>query len=253
MILKSNLHFHCADDAIDELPYSFYEGIDAAKRNGFHVVALTCHNICATKPEYTAYAAKHGILLIPGIEQSVEGRHVVILNPHESVTTITSFDKLRSYRAVHKESFIIAPHPYFPGGYSLQHRLKEYMNCFDAIEHSWFYTRFLNLNRRAQQDALRYQLPFIATGDTHELRFLNTSYAMITTGEKTIESVFSAIRRNNFLNVTSPRTIGEMLSAQQVRELATKIKIWIAKRLESKSKLSPIPQTLTPIPVEIEE
>jgi hypothetical protein len=59
---------------------------------------------------------ERGILLIPGIEVPIDGRHVLVLNP-PSYGVYSDFSSLSKLKC--PESLIIAPHPYFPGTTSL--------------------------------------------------------------------------------------------------------------------------------------
>src|ERR1051325_4501706 len=207
MKLKTNLHFHTDDDPQDRLNYSFYEGVDRAAKLGFEVVALTCHNKFVFKKEYSEYAARKNILLVPGIEKTIEKRHVVILNPPDkTVEKINAFENLSEYRKDHPEIFVIAPHPYFYGNFSIKERFHELHGLFDAVEYSWFYSKFFDRNKIALAAAKKYDLPFISTSDTHDLNFLDTSYAAIDAKAKTAPAILEAIRRGNFENVTSERS-----------------------------------------------
>ncbi len=223
MRLKTNLHFHTGDDPHDKISYSFYEGIDAAERNGFEVIALTCHRKFVWKKEYEAYAARKNILLIPGIEQNIEKKHVVILNADQSAETLSTWNELTAWKMAHRESFVLAPHPYFYGNFSLKDNLEQNINLFDAIELSWFYSRFFNRNKMAEVVAKRYGKPFIATSDTHDLKFLDSSYAIVEAKAKTIPSIFESMRQNNFENFTFPYKMFEMAMYVLKREVKNRL------------------------------
>lgn len=203
MKLKTNLHFHTGEDPKDNLPYSFNESIDYAAKLGFEVIAHTCHNKLIDKPEHTAYAAKKNILLINGLELNVEKKHVVVLNPTKEIESVSSFEELEDYKKANPQIFILAPHPYYPLS-SLGKNLERFIHLFDAVEHSWFYSKSLNLNKRAESTAKKNNLPLIATSDTHWLETLNKSYALINASSKSIPDIFQAIKNNNFKNITSP-------------------------------------------------
>jgi predicted metal-dependent phosphoesterase TrpH len=215
MQLKTNLHFHTADDPRDRIPYTAYEGIDAAARLGFEVLAMTCHNKVAHTQEYAQYAKEKNILLISGIELDIgetpgETRHLVVLNCDTDAERIQTFDDLRAYKDRHPQIFVLAPHPYYPyhtRSISLHKYTDRYAHLLDAIEHSWFYSRTLNFNRRAEQAAFRHNLPLIATSDTHTLEWLDSDYCVIETSEKSPEAVFAALRQRAFVNITRPKKL----------------------------------------------
>ena len=201
---KANFHAHTSDDPKDPIPYTVFEYIDEGKRLGFHVLAVTCHNKFAYKEEYKSYAEEKGITLIFGIEKEIEGGDVIILNPQKDAETISSLEELRQYKKAHPEIFVIAPHPYLPI-HSLGTLLEKYIDVFDAIESTWFYSKRFNMNVEAERIAKKYNLPFIATSDTHDLGWLEYSYALIDAHDASMESVFRAIREHKYVNKTSPR------------------------------------------------
>ncbi len=215
MKLKANLHFHSGEDPQDSIPYSLPEGIDEASRLHFDVLAITLHNAFGYSDEMAVYAAQKNILLIPGMEKTIQGRHVLILNCGIDAEGITSFCALAAYRQAHPECFIIAPHPYY-WIFSLWEKLEQYEDCFDAIEWSWYYSQhFHGANDRALAFAQKMNKPFIATSDTHRLRYLDRSFAIIESESKDIKSVINALRKRVFENVSCPaRLFREILMDQ---------------------------------------
>lgn len=211
MQLKTNFHFHTNDDPRDPVGYSLEEGIDRAASHGFGALAVTCHQKFAWTQGAVEYAQNRDILLIPGIEIYVDeargtwGRHVLIINAKQEAEAVRTFAELAEYKSTHPESFIVAPHPYFYGNFSLHEFLEKHIHLFDAIEHSWFYSRFWNRNAKGREIAEKYDLPFIATSDTHFFDFLNTDYAVIDAEEKTTEALFTALRKKKYANVTSQK------------------------------------------------
>lgn len=220
MLFKANFHFHTSADREDYIRYSTEEGIDRAAKRGFSVLALTCHNTFAWTQEYAGYAKGRGILLIPGIEVSIhetpsEERHTVILNCDKEAENVHSFAALEGYRKSHPDIFVLAPHPYYPHftkKMSLMERLDEYIDLYDGIEQSWFYSRHVDRNKQAEVMAKRHNLPYISTSDTHFFNFLDTDYCVIEADEKTPEALFRALRAGSYRNMTRPKKlVSEML------------------------------------------
>lgn len=211
MQLKANLHLHSSEDPADghAISYSFKEAIDRAHALGFEVLAITLHHIFGYTNELAQYAAGKSILLIPGIELSVEGRHVLVLNCDKDVEEVKTFDDLRRYRQTHANIFVMAPHPYYPI-LSLQGALGTHRELFDAVEQSWFYTKFIDRNRPAREFAQKHQLPYVATSDTHILKNLNRSYALVEAEEKTIPAFFAALKAGRVHNVARPLSLLNM-------------------------------------------
>ncbi len=222
MHLKTNLHSHTGDDPRDFVPYTTREGIDHAALHGFDALALTCHQKAAWAPEYAAYAAKRGILLIPGVELDMHetdgstgrrGRHLIILNCDKDAERVRTFSDLYDYRTAHPQSFVLTPHPFSYGNFSLKKFLEKHIHLIDAIEHTWFHSPRFNRNKKAAYAAVRHQLPMIVTSeDAHTFDNLHTDYALVDAEEKTIPSLFGAIRQHKITNVTHPKKL--------VREMA---------------------------------
>ncbi len=201
MKLKTNLHFHTGDDPEDPIPYSLEQAIDTASEKGFSVLGITCHNKFSGM-NHMEYASKKGVLLIPGIEKTIEGSHVVILNANKEAEKIKTFRDLAEYKNKNPDILILAPHPFFPAKYALGKKLIEHIKLFDAIEKSWFYSKKIDFNKKAEYVALKNDIPYITTSDTHRLRFLESSYAIINSESKTTTAVLNAIRKKEFVNVS---------------------------------------------------
>lgn len=220
--LKTNLHFHTKKDPHHKaIGYDIKEGVDKASRLEFEVLGWTCHRSFMWNKEAHEYALEKNVLLIPGIEKMIspkknkKGKEVIILNCNEEAEDLKTINDLREYKNKHPEVFLLAPHPFFYGDFSLKKQLEKNIDVFDAIEHSWFYSNIFNRNKKAEKVAREYNKPFIATSDTHFLNFLNTDYALISAEEKTAESILEAVKQNNFKNVTRPKNpFGEMFLPQ---------------------------------------
>ena len=227
MAMKTNLHFHTADDPQDFVPYTTEEGIDHAASLSFDALAITCHQKAAWTPAYAAYAAARGILLVPGIELNIRtrdlrirgrgrhdarrGRHLIILNCSKDAEYVRTFSDLADYRSAHPECLTLAPHPFSYGNFSLKKFLEQHIDLVDVIEHTWFYSPRFDRNKKAASVATRYRLPMIVTSDTHRLHNMETDYALIETEDKTIKALFDGIRGHRVINITRPkRVIREM-------------------------------------------
>lgn len=149
--------------------------------------------------------------------------HIVILGCDKEAEKIQTFEDLANYKKTHNEILILAPHPFFPilyGNCSLQKQLEKNINLIDAIENSWFYSKFFDSNKKSEQIATKYNLPFISTSDTHFFDYMDKSYAVVETKEKSQSAVFEAIKNKNFTNATSPRNfIKDMLLRQGIATL----------------------------------
>lgn len=204
--LKVDLHLHTAEDPLDHVRHTAKELISRAAGQGFDVLAITNHHAVTFTPDLFTYARDRGILLIPGVEITIRRRHVLVLNPPRG-RTITDFVSLSALRR--PETLVIAPHPYFPGMYCLNGALLKHRELFDAIEYCHFYTPAINFNLRAVDVSKSYGIPLIGNSDTHFLFQLGMTYSLID-AEKTVESIFEAIRGNRIEVVSRPLSTREM-------------------------------------------
>lgn len=223
MKLKTNLHLHTNDDPEDHIAYSAYEVIDQAAALGFDALALTCHNRSAWCEDYASYAADQNITLIRGIESTisetpeVRGKHVLILGAQPDVEEVRTFTELADYKQKYPDIVVIAPHPYFDPFLSLQGLAEKYIDLFDAIEHSWFYSHWLNRNKKAIALAESYQKPLIATSDTHFLDHLNEHFTYIDAPDRSENSILGAIKEGSVTIQTRPHKLFSEMIIPQVR------------------------------------
>lgn len=229
MLLKADLHLHTREgDAF--ITYDARDLIDRAARTGFHAISITNHDRVTFSEELADYARARGILLIPGVEATIEGKHVLVYNldvPPERVQTFADLRRLRR-----PEWLVVAAHPFFPGPICLRERLLEEIDLFDAIEFSHFYTRWIDFNRPAVRLARELGRPLLGTSDSHLVRQFGTTYSLIE-AEPTQASLLSAVRKGQVRVVSRPLTLRGLLTiaiglglgsyrAQGKRELLTR-------------------------------
>ncbi len=223
--LKSDLHLHTAEDPLDRIKYTSKELISKAADEGFDVISITNHHLMTFNQDLFSYAHERGILLIPGVELTIRRRHVLVLNP-PPFKTCSDFPSLSRLRR--PETLIIAPHPYFPGTYSLNGYLLRYLHLFDALEYCHFYSPRINFNQRAVEVSRSFGFPLVGNSDAHFLSQLGTTYSFIY-AEKSLEAIFEAIRQNRVKVATRPLKALEMGSIAN-RFLRMKIRAKIIKR-----------------------
>jgi predicted metal-dependent phosphoesterase TrpH len=208
--LKTDIHIHTAEDPIDRISYSARQLIRDASRLGYEVLAITNHNALTYDNELQEYARQYGILLIPGVEASIEKKHVLLYNMAYSPDKIRTFADLRRLKTA--DSLVIAPHPFFPMPASLQRKLVDNLDLFDGIEYCHFYFSWLNFNHRGVQLASEKKLPLIGTSDAHMWWQFHTTYSLVR-GEKSVAGVIQAIKQGRIEVVSSPlslRVVGKM-------------------------------------------
>ncbi|MCX8043786.1 MAG: PHP domain-containing protein [Desulfobacterota bacterium] len=205
-MLKADLHIHTCEDASDGfIAYDAYTLIDKAAELGFDVISITNHDCITFSDHLCRYAQERGILLIPGIEMKVQGKHILMYAPWKKIYRFHN-TMSRLINQKDHDTLFIAPHPFFPSGKSLGKALVQWHALFDAIEFCHFYTQRIDYNRKAVQLAQKFNLPLVGTSDCHVLQQLNTTYTLIN-ADKDIESIFDAIKQGNLVVVSSPLTL----------------------------------------------
>ena len=201
-MLKVDFHTHTADDPHDRLiPYTTRELIDRAATLGYDALAITLHDSQLDVRPHAGYARERGVVLIPGMERTVEGRHVLLLNFDRGAEDVQTFDDLRRLKE-RSAGLVIAPHPFFPGP-SLFGKLTEHADLFDAVEYNAMFTSSLNLNRFAQQWARRHGKPMVGNGDVHLFEQLGSTYSLVD-AEPDPSAICAAVVAGRVTPVTNP-------------------------------------------------
>ena len=202
--LKAELHTHTVEDPKDGeriVLHSPHKLIDNAAQQGFEVLAITNHDQMLFSPNLQAYARQRGILLIPGVEATLLGKHVLCYNFPDYSPAWENPEIVARHKG--PDQLVIAPHPFFPSSSALGECLLQWRSLFDGIEYNHFYLSWLNFNRKAQEVARLLNLPLIGNSDVHHLFQLGRTYSLVY-AEKRINSVIEAIKLGNVRLVTHP-------------------------------------------------
>jgi len=178
-VLKVDLHTHTSDDPVDSVPYSTYQLIDRAAQLGYHALAITLHERQLSLRPFVDYAADRGITLIPGIERTIEGCHVVLLNFTPATEWVNTFADLRGLKAREPQGLVIAPHAFFPIGVALGDMLDRHTDLFDVVERNAMFTRVVDFNQKAERWARAHGKPMVGNGDVHRLCQLGSTYSIV--------------------------------------------------------------------------
>jgi predicted metal-dependent phosphoesterase TrpH len=203
--LRADLHLHTRERE-RFIAYDARDLIDRAADAGFKVLSITNHDTVTFSADLDGYARERGILLIPGVEATIEGKHVLLYNIDVPLEQIRTFADLRRLRR--PEWLVVAPHPFFPGSICLRERLIRDIDLFDAIEFSHFYTERIDFNRSAVRLAQETGLPLLGTSDSHLIRQFGTTCSLIE-GSPTLASVLGAIRKGQVRVESRPLTLRE--------------------------------------------
>ena len=197
---RVELHSHCQGDPVDTyLSHSIFEHIDQAKKVGLDAVAITWHRKTFIHPEAEAYARKHNILLIPGMEAEIQRRHLVVLNLAEGdLSPMPTWNDVRELRRRKPEVLVIAPHPFYPHPSCLGRKLEGNADCIDAVEWCFLHVGWLpgqlNPNLRATRWAHRHGKTMIACSDAHSLDRIGRNASTVEAAELTPAAIFAGIR-----------------------------------------------------------
>jgi len=207
--LKVDFHTHTSDDPQDYINFSNEQLLDRAADEGFDAVAITNHHIVTFSPALEKYAAERGILLLSGVEITLSGRHVLIINPDPEVDlairSIRDLARIRSDR-----NLIIAPHPFYPGLKCLRSRLEEYISSFDAVEFSFFYNHLVNRNKRAVKVAEAHAKPIVGSSDCHNIWQVGFTYCLVE-AEKNVPSIIAAVKSGKVEVATTSLSLPTMM------------------------------------------
>jgi predicted metal-dependent phosphoesterase TrpH len=199
-VLKVELHTHTSDDPQDRIAHSTL--IDRAATLKFDALAITLHDRQLDLAPFASYAAERGVTLIPGIERTVEGRHVLLLNFPRGADEVRSFDDVRRLKR-QCPGLVVAPHPFFPSRLCLLGCMNRHADLFDAVEYNAMFTASLNFNVRAERWARQHGLPMVGNGDVHLLEQLGTTYSLVD-AERDPASICAAIAAAHVRVVSQP-------------------------------------------------
>jgi len=210
-MIKADFHIHTGDDPTDRIAYTTFALIDRAAELGFGAIAITLHDFQLDGAAYRAYAASRGIVLVPGMERTIEGRHVLLLNFSGATANVQTFDDLARLKRDEPAGVVIAPHPYFPSSKSLLAELERHADLFDAVEYNAMFTPVVNFNVFARWWASRHGKPMVGNGDVHRLEMLGTTYSLID-AVPDAESICGAIKAGRVTVVATPHTFARAVS-----------------------------------------
>ncbi|HKY22641.1 MAG TPA: PHP-associated domain-containing protein [Vicinamibacterales bacterium] len=211
MLLKAELHSHTSDDPHDSIPHTATELIDRAAELGYGVLAITLHDHPFDVGPIREYASQRGIVLIPGLERTVEGRHVLLLNFSDRAGAVNTFDDVARLKAAEPAGLVIAPHPFFLLSLCLGSLIDRHASLFDAVEINAMYVRRVDFNARARAWAAAHGKPLVGNGDVHRLAQLGTTYSLID-AEAHPESICDAIRAGRVEVRTTPLRVSQALA-----------------------------------------
>lgn len=201
-MLKVDLHLHTAEDPRDALHHDAIGLIDRAAELRFDALAITLHDRQFWEPRLVDYARSRGIVLLPGIERTVLGRHVLLVNFPAAVEHVRTFEDIAALKS-RCNGLVIAPHPFFPAPSCVGRLLDRHVDLFDAVEWSYFWMRGLDFNARAARWAREHGKPIVGNSDLHDLRQLGRTHSLVA-AEPDADAICEAVRAGRVTLRTSP-------------------------------------------------
>ena len=86
-------------------------------------------------------------MLIPGIERTIAGKHVLLLNFTREAEACARFADLAALKRREPRGLVVAPHPYFPSPSCLWGLLDDHADMFDAVEVNAMFTESRGFQR----------------------------------------------------------------------------------------------------------
>lgn len=220
-MLKVELHAHTSDDPHDRIPHTARQLIDRAAALGYDALAITLHDRQLDVAPLTPYAAERRVVLIPGIERTIQGRHVLLINFREGAEDVRTFEDVARLKR-RAPGLVVAPHPFFPALSCLRGLMERHAELFDAVEYSAMFTASLNFNEPAARWAARHGRPMVGCGDVHRLSQLGTTYSLVD-ADRDPDAVCAAIAAGRVRVESRPlswgvaiRTMAALLAAEWV-------------------------------------
>jgi predicted metal-dependent phosphoesterase TrpH len=192
-VLKTELHAHTGLDPVDYIPHTTRQLIDRAAELGYGALAITLHNRYFDPAEDAAYAGDRRIVLIAGIERTIDGRHILLLNYPAECAAVTSFADVRTLRQRYPRGLVIAPHAFYPIPTALYGLIDQYVDLIDAVEVNSMFTRWLDFNGRAVAWARVHGKPVVGNSDLHLLEQLGTTFTLVDAAPD-VDAICDAIR-----------------------------------------------------------
>jgi predicted metal-dependent phosphoesterase TrpH len=191
-VLKVELHAHTDGDPADRIDHSTRELVDHAASLGYGAIAVTLHDRYFDPAPDDAYARERGIVLLPGIERTIGGRHVLLINFPPECAEVGSFEDIERLKS-RSGGLVVAPHAFYPIPSALGRALDRHARLVDAVEVNAMYTSTLDFNRRAIAWARAHAKPLVGNTDLHLLAQMGTTYSLVD-AEPDPDSICDAIR-----------------------------------------------------------
>jgi predicted metal-dependent phosphoesterase TrpH len=191
-VLKVELHAHTDEDPADRITHTTQDLIDRAADLRFDALAVTLHDRYFDPAVHAAHAALRGVVLLSGIERTIQGKHLLLINFPEEVSRVETFADVRALRA-RTNGLVVAPHPFYPVPSALRGHLDREVSMVDAVEVNAMFTTAIDFNAAAISWARANGKPLVGNTDLHLLEQMGTTYSLVDAGRDP-DGICAAIR-----------------------------------------------------------
>jgi predicted metal-dependent phosphoesterase TrpH len=191
-VLKVELHAHTDEDPADRIAHSTRDLIDRAAQLRYDALAVTLHDRYFDPAPHAGYAGARGIILLSGIERTIQGKHVLLINFPPEVARVETFADVRVIKA-RSNGLVVAPHPFYPVPSALRGWLDREIAVIDAVEVNAMFTSAIDFNAAAVAWARAHDKPIVGNTDLHLLAQMGTTYSLVD-AERNADAICTAIR-----------------------------------------------------------
>jgi predicted metal-dependent phosphoesterase TrpH len=202
-VLKVELHAHTDADPADLIDHSIHQLVDRAVALGYHALAVTLHNRYFDPAPHAAYARDRGMVLIAGIERSIQRRHILLINFPADSADVRDFDDIARLKREWPRGLIVAPHAFYPTPSALGRVMDRHAALIDAVEVNAMYTWYLDFNQRAIAWARANRKPLVGNTDLHLLAQMGTTYSLVDAAPDP-DAICDAIRHGRVTVTSEP-------------------------------------------------
>lgn len=192
-MIKLELHAHTDQDPADRIPHTTTQLIDHAASLGYGALAVTLHDRYFDPAPYAAYAKERGVVLLPGVERTLNRRHLLLINFPKECVDVRSYADVAALKR-QSNGLVVAPHPFYPLASAIGPMLDRERAVIDAVEVNAMFIRGLDFNRRAVAWAERNKVPLVGNTDLHMLEQMGTTYSLVD-AEPDPDAICEAIRQ----------------------------------------------------------
>lgn len=192
-MLKVELHAHTGLDPVDYIAHSTRQLIDRAAALGYHALAVTLHDRYYDPDGDRDYAHARGLVLIAGVERTIQRRHLLLLNFPAACAAVSGFDEVRALKRQHPAGLVVLPHAFYPTPSAMGSDSDGCGDFIDAVEINAMFTPWVDFNRRAVVWARAHGKPLVGNTDLHLLEQMGTTYTLVD-AEPTADAICAAIR-----------------------------------------------------------